>query len=64
MFTKLCALLSKKTAEPVLAQETIAKPPRKPTIKKVTAKKVVSVKAIPKTTKPAAKKSTVKTKRG
>lgn len=64
MFTKICALLRRKPVEPVLAPEPIAKPRRKPTIKKVASKKVVSVKATPKTTKPAAKKSTVKTKRG
>ena len=64
MFTKICALLRRKPVEPVLAQEPIAKPRRKPTIKKVTAKKVVTKKVASKVTKPVAKKAAVKTKRG
>ena len=64
MFTKICALLRRKPVEPVLAPELIAKPSRKPTIKKVAIKKVVAKKVASKTVKPVAKKAAVKTKRG
>lgn len=64
MFTKICALLRRKPVEPVLAPELIAKPRKKPTIKKVAAKKVVAKKVASKVTKPVAKKAAVKTKRG
>lgn len=61
MFTKICALLRRKSVETPLAQEPIAKPKRKPAVKKVAAKKAISVKATPQK-KPAVKKAAPKKK--